>query len=288
MAVAVVVIAVIAGALALVVAIQIRRVTDLRRALERAGEERDRTAAELARSTADLDVARADLATERETRERAEAARSELKAGLADLEARLTEATEARDRIRAELAERVAEHDAEFEAEREQRAAADRRAEEAVERAARVREEHRPGVDAEALWSLELSRAERTWRHSVAISPDQASPFDDTEDPLRVAVEVEVAALREEVGVAMELEWSAQVDDLSRRVVVLRVVQELLSAVSRSEQAVVLTATGGVDGPVELVLSAPEDHEPVGAVHLAGVEHLVTIDTGDGVRVAIH
>jgi hypothetical protein len=214
----------------------------------------------------------------------ADATVAAMEAERRELDDRATEVVAERDRLIAEVERLTADNE---EASAEVLSLGETVAE-LEERAERFRDDNRPGLDATALWNLELARAERTWRHSVAVSPDQASPFADTDDQLRSAVEIEVAALREEVGVAMELEWSVAVEDLARRLIVLRVVQELLAAASRAEQAVVLTGTSNDAGAVELHLGVPEDHEPIAAIHVAGVEHLVTVDTSDGVRVTVH
>lgn len=284
MNVAVVVLAVLAALLGgVVLALSLR--------LRRAGQK-------LSESEAALDEARATIeardgevaaanAREGEAERRADAAEATV-AAMEDertvLDARATEVVAERDRLAAEVDQLTSEHAAAT----EELSTLGAQVAELEERAERFRDDHRSSLDATALWHLELARAERTWRHSVAVSPDQASPFADTDDPLGTAVAIEVAALREEVGVAMELQWEAAVDDPARRLLVLRLVQELLSLASRAEQAVVLTATDAADGAIELHLGAPEDHEPIEAVHLDGVEHLITVDTSDGVRVIVH
>ncbi len=55
------------------------------------------------------------------------------------------------------------------------------------------------------LWALELLRSERTWRHSVAPGPDTPSVLGDAAEPLREALQIELDAAREEVGVEVEL-----------------------------------------------------------------------------------
>jgi hypothetical protein len=118
----------------------------------------------------------------------------------------------------------------------------------------------------EALWALERARVERTWRQSVAADPSDPSPFVDGGDPARVAVEVEVAAIREEVGSDLTADWQIA-DHLSvgDGLLVVRAAQELLATASRSvEQGVLVIAPaessvrlsiaiGGADGaPVAL------------------------------------
>jgi hypothetical protein len=116
----------------------------------------------------------------------------------------------------------------------------------------------------EALWALERARVERTWRQSVAADPSDPSPFAEGGDPARVAVEVEVAAIREEVGSDLSADW--QIDDhlaVGDGLLVVRAAQELLATASRSveqgtlvvarEQGSVRLSIGGSDGsPVAL------------------------------------
>ncbi len=124
------------------------------------------------------------------------------------------------------------------------------------------------GIDPELLWALEMTRSERTWRHSVAVDPDGPSPFPDAPDPLRFAVEVEAAALREEVGAFIHLRWEAEaVADPIRRLLVLRVANELLAAAAREPQPfemvsvgadeIVLTVRSTEDGDRQIQLEPP-------------------------------
>ncbi|MEZ5341733.1 MAG: hypothetical protein R2706_09830 [Acidimicrobiales bacterium] len=121
----------------------------------------------------------------------------------------------------------------------------------------------------EALWNLELLRSERTWRHSVAPSPEGESPFSITDNPLRLAVEIEAAALREEVGAFISVRWDAnRVDDPARAHLILRLTQELLAQAARDPHPVELVATSGepaADGlcPLYLRLVAPDDDNRV-------------------------
>jgi hypothetical protein len=141
---------------------------------------------------------------------------------------------------------------------------------------------------AAVLWALELARSERTWRHSVAPLPLSESPFPEADDPLRLAVEVEAAALREEVGAPLEVRWSAEVTDPTRSLVVLRLAQELLAGAARAGEAAVLDV-GGTDPEVVLHL-APADDEaaPVTVEPPAvpgGVVSATTAD--DGLRLVV-
>ena len=136
----------------------------------------------------------------------------------------------------------------------------------------------RPGVvvgdsaedpSAETLWELELARSERSWRNSVAINPvDDASPFADSDDPVRTAVEIEAAALREDVGALIGIEWKAQpIESPARRVLVVRVAQEMLASASRAPGAArLVVADEGDDG--SLTLSFEPDDEAGSTLNL--------------------
>lgn len=151
----------------------------------------------------------------------------------------------------------------------------------------RALEADRAGIEAAALWDLELARSERTWRHSVAASPDGPGPFGDTDDPLRTAVEIEVAALREDVGAAMELTWDTDVTDPARCLTILRLTQELLAAAARDQQAVILRAHQEPGGEVVLHLSVPEDHAPLEIDPPPLQGHLVSVLREDGLQVTV-
>lgn len=123
----------------------------------------------------------------------------------------------------------------------------------------------RPGVvvgelstedsNAEMLWDLEVARSERAWRNSVAINPvDDPSPFETTKDPVRTAVEIEASALREDVGAMITVDWNAPlIESPSRRLIVVRVAQEMLALAARAPGAAKLVvSTDGDDGELKL------------------------------------
>lgn len=101
------------------------------------------------------------------------------------------------------------------------------------------------GASAEVLWSLELARSERQWRNSVAIDPmGETSPFETTDDPVREAVETEAAALREDVGALITVDWQAPpIESVLRRLMIVRVAQELLANAARVPGAARLLVT---------------------------------------------
>ncbi|MEM9653548.1 MAG: hypothetical protein AAGA65_15760 [Actinomycetota bacterium] len=134
----------------------------------------------------------------------------------------------------------------------------------------------RPGVvvgelstedsNAEMLWDLEIARSERAWRNSVAINPvDDPSPFESTEDPVRTAVEIEASALREDVGAMITVDWSAGViESPSRRLIVVRVAQEMLALASRAPGAAkLIVAEHGDDGELTLEFETMDDSNQV-------------------------
>jgi hypothetical protein len=147
----------------------------------------------------------------------------------------------------------------------------------------------RPGVvvgesaddpSAETLWDLEVARSERSWRNSVAINPvDDPSPFEGTDDPLRTAVEIEAAALREDVGALISIDWKAEpIPAASRRLLVVRVAQEMLALASRAPGAARLVVTDGADGGLNLAFEAADDSGPVvNLIPPAISDHLVDI-----------
>ena len=192
----------------------------------------------------------------------------------ADTEQRLADA----DGERAEQARRLEETAA-------ARDAAEARANEATARAD-AGDARAVGVDADVLWALELLRSERTWRHSVAPGPDTPSVVAGSAAPLREALQIELDAAREEVGVEVELE----ADDLPEvtpagALLALRAAQELLApAVRNGELTTVQLRADGRD-LVIAVHSLDQDDEPVAAEPLAIPASADIEPTADGVRI---
>lgn len=144
------------------------------------------------------------------------------------------------------------------------------------------------GSQPETLWDLEVARSERTWRNSVAINPAaETTPFDDTDDPLRLAVEVEAAALRENVGAFITIEWRAQpVADPARRHLVARVAQELLEAAARSPEASRLV----VEGTDEIVLrleSVDDSDEVINIIPPRITSDLIDVRSETGINITV-
>ena len=188
---------------------------DLAKATDDATEAAQRAeAAEQARTAAE-----SDLSTAREAAAAAEAssAAAEIRAEAADGRA---------DAAEAELA-RVVIQQADVEA---------------------ADAEWRGGPGPEVLWALERTRTERTWRTSVAVDP-AADTFELDGDPLRRAIEIDLAALREEVGVEFALTWELDQELTSiASLAVLRSAQELVAAATRlADEATVVVSLDGDD-----------------------------------------
>lgn len=108
----------------------------------------------------------------------------------------------------------------------------------------------------ELLWTLELMRSERTWRQSVAIQPDELSPFSTAQDALRLALETETTALREDVGAAIDIEFNGKIGPRLSQLLTLRSAQELLARAAFEQVPVVFTVTAN-DVNITLELAAP-------------------------------
>jgi hypothetical protein len=119
-------------------------------------------------------------------------------------------------------------------------------------------------AELEALWSLELTRSERRWEHSVAPGPGSASPFAESTDLLRLAVETEAAALREEVGTRISVDWQLDADvGPVTALALLRLAQELMTTAAPRSEEIVLRVDGG-DRDVTVTLDAVDERdEPV-------------------------
>jgi len=125
-----------------------------------------------------------------------------------------------------------------------------------------------PGFSPGMAWELELVRSDRTWRYSVAANPvEDPSPFGSTDNPLKLAIEIEALALREDVGAFIGIDWQAGNDidpaaDPARAHLTLRLAQELLASAAREMSPSTLIVTsdakrGGVS--LEVVASDPDD-----------------------------
>lgn len=105
------------------------------------------------------------------------------------------------------------------------------------------------GADASALWALEIARSERRWQLSVAPGMDLPSPFATAPDQLKLAVEVEASALREEVGTRIDVAWDLSIElPEEASLLVLRLAQELLADAAIRAETLELRVGPGDDG----------------------------------------
>lgn len=145
-------------------------------------------------------------------------------------------------------------------------------------------------IEPQTLWELELQRSERTWRHMVAVSPDfDESPFSTSADLLRLAVEVEAAALKEEAGAFLSVDWqAAPVEDPARSHLILRLAQEMLAEAAREPVPACLSVEG--TGAVTLTMSPSEDDDVDFALDLrapAVSGQLIEFDTDHPARITV-
>ncbi len=134
--------------------------------------------------------------------------------------------------------------------------------------------------DAATLWKLELARSERTWRYSVAILPDDPSPYVSTDDPLSLAIETEVRALRDDVGAFLTAEVQPHLtDDPATAHLVLRLAQELLAQAARLDEPSHLVVGHSSETSIALTIRAIEDGD---VLHIDLTE-LALADSGSAV-----
>lgn len=223
-----------------------------------------RQARELTERQSTIGALEADIATAAENQAALEAEASRVTAEMAALAQRTVEADAARaasDQDLATAREAAAAADA-LAADAEARAEAATERAESAEQAALQATEQLAAADSppwvggpgpEVLWALELARTERTWRTSVAADPT-SDVFDSPADPLRQAIEVDVGALREEVGVEFTVSWELESAlEPVAALAVLRGTQELLAAATRvADEATVIVAADGDDVTIRL------------------------------------
>ena len=114
--------------------------------------------------------------------------------------------------------------------------------------------------DADVLWHLALGRIERLWRTSISLLPEDPSPIQGSDDPLRSAAEVVVDAAREEAGADIELVWvgSGREVPVDRATVALAVVESVVDTVSKATLRTTIRVT--VDaGEVEIAVETDDD-----------------------------
>lgn len=239
---------------------------DLQTALNERDEARQEQ--DVARRTAgDADLARIDA-------EARAAARAE---DLRAADERLTEMTQRAEATDAEVARLTLEL-----GEARSRLDALQASDGSAEEGAAAHWDQGPGPD--TLWALELARTQRTWRTSVSADPS-AQTFDDGGDPLRAAVEIDVAAIREESGVEIALVWELDVvPPAAAALAVLRSAQELLAATTRMADDARLRVSRDGD---DVVLDVTETDGSTGRfAELAGtIEGRALVAADSGVRI---
>lgn len=234
----------------------------------RFASERDDKTQQLKEVSAELDQAGERLGRTNAELRQSEARRDTLTKEVSDLTGQLDESSSALHK-RTELADAQALQIDALSGERDELRQQLNSAEEQI-----VTLAARPGVvvgdltsgesaNAEMLWELEVARSERSWRNSVSVNPvNDPSPFETAEDPVRQAVEIEAAALREDVGAYITIDWQAQpIQSSARRLLVVRVAQEMLASASRAPGAarLVVTQAGDGDGDLKMEFEADGD-----------------------------
>ncbi|MDQ3738629.1 MAG: hypothetical protein M3337_05615 [Actinomycetota bacterium] len=141
------------------------------------------------------------------------------------------------------------------------------------------------GLDPRLMWTLEQLRSERTWRQSVAVGTETCSVFDGAEDPLLEALQVEVDALREEVGVVIDLD--AELPNpvsAAGSVLMLRVAQELLAGVVHGSEETILRVHADDHDVLVTVKAVDEAGRPVEPPLLLGEPSAAAEPVDGGVR----
>ena len=225
------------------------------------------------------------LAAERAVRASAEASAAASETSAAALSAEL----DVQRAAQVEAVRRVDTAEAHAATATESAAAATVEAAAAVERA-RLADERSTavfaGFDPQLIWDLEQSRSERLWRLSIALGPDLDSVFLDHPDPVRVALQVEVDATREEVGAVIELDAELPSGlTPAGAVLVLRSTQELLATVVRRSESTTVRIVAEEHDMVVTIHSVDEAGEPVapGLLAIPPSTSFELID--DGVRI---
>jgi len=142
------------------------------------------------------------------------------------------------------------------------------------------------GLDPQLMWTLEQMRSERTWRQSVAVGNENASVFDGATDPLLEALQVELDALREEVGAVIDLD--AELPDhvsAGASVLMLRLAQELLAGVVHRSEETTLRIHADDRDVLVTVQSVDEAGRPVEPGQLLDSASTVVEPIDGGVRI---
>ncbi len=256
-------------------------VTKLTDDVSTAATERESLAEQLETATTELEAAKAAIdlatATAEATQEQIDRLTAELAASSDEVEqqtawavrtqAELDEMSKVAATQAVEINELALQAEAAEEALVEAQDAASRRRETAVPPVLLANSEDGtqlevPGFSPATAWQLELVRSDRTWRYSVASNPvEDSSPFEDTDNPLRLAIEIEALALREDVGAFIGIRWEASnlIDpevDPARAHLTLRLAQEMLAAAAREAEPSELWVSVGPNGGLSMKISA--------------------------------
>ncbi|MDH3295141.1 MAG: hypothetical protein OER95_12555 [Acidimicrobiia bacterium] len=146
-----------------------------------------------------------------------------------------------------------------------------------------------PEANAKVLWALELARSERQWRNSVAIDPlSETSPFEATDDPAREAVEIESAALREDVGALIKVDWQAPpIEAPARRLMIVRIAQEMLATAARVPGAARLLVTQEESGALKMEFVSAEEGEVINLIPPQISSDLIDVRNDTGLSVTV-
>lgn len=120
------------------------------------------------------------------------------------------------------------------------------------------------GNDPASLWALEIARAERRWREAVSPGPDARSPLDDADDPVRAVVAIEVAAVHEETGTTIHLDWQLPVGlGPAAALAAVRAAQEVLASGAKAAETATLTVAPAGEDLLVVLAGIDEDGHTV-------------------------
>lgn len=115
-------------------------------------------------------------------------------------------------------------------------------------------------LDPDLLWGMTLARVDRMWRVSVAPGTAEDSPLVSTDAVLRTALEVQVAAAREDAGALIDLEYSGDIDvESAPAAMVCVVVEELIAGVVALAEEGRLSVTVGA--AIDIEVEAQDDRD---------------------------
>lgn len=188
-----------------------------RRSLEMSVAEAEERSEQLTSAREALREAEAATATRSRERDDALARELRVKRDAAEVATRLEATARERDQLTSERDQLAAERDA--------------LAEECERLRAQPTAEDTASMDGELVWALTLARIDRLWQVSVASGIGAASPLIGSSSLLADALEILVAAARDEAGATVELTY-AGADDVegSTAATVVCLCEELVAA----------------------------------------------------------